>query len=93
MAFFVGHEAGHLLAGHQPVLLAAAAGADGYKEGEKDPEFFVDEFIAEAASKNESASVHSLRLNARMFKAPERAKAIRVPQEMLVDWSAVVSTP
>lgn len=25
--------------------------------------------------------------------APERAKAIRVPQEMLFAWSAVVSTP
>ncbi|MBV7536223.1 M48 family metalloprotease [Duganella sp. sic0402] len=71
MAFFVGHEAGHLLAGHKPVVLAAAAGAGGDLQGEKDPEFefFVDDFIAEVASKNEGAGVHSLRLNAHEIDA------------------------
>lgn len=73
MAFFVGHEVGHLCAGHKPVMTTAAA-TENEQEGEED--FFVDDFIVEAASKDDGPGVHSLRLNAHEVDADVQGIAL-----------------
>lgn len=76
MAFFIGHEVGHLCAGHKPVMTAARAVATPDQECSEEPKYFVDEFIAQATSKNESLSIHSIRLNAHEVDADVQGLAL-----------------
>ncbi|PJC96467.1 hypothetical protein GQ37_022640 [Janthinobacterium sp. BJB1] len=76
MAFFVGHEAGHLLAGHKPVIIAAASAATAGDEDSEELEFVSDDFFTEASSTAAVAGLHSLRLNAHEIDADVQGFAL-----------------
>lgn len=70
MAFFIGHEVGHVWAGHKPIMVrttAATAEPDGDRQ--EAAECFGDAVIAEAAAGEEGAGGDALRLNAHELDA------------------------
>ncbi len=76
MAFLVGHEAGHLAAGHKPVLLAKANAAGAVAEHSEESDVVVDQFVATAKTEDDRAGKHSLRLNAHEVDADVQGFAL-----------------
>ncbi|TAK93503.1 MAG: hypothetical protein EPO09_12425 [Aquabacterium sp.] len=64
MAFLVGHEVGHLAAGHKPLFLKKTSVAGAMAENRKVTDVAVDQFVATAATDYCDEGGHSLRFNA-----------------------------
>ncbi|MBT9503153.1 MAG: hypothetical protein IV092_18045 [Burkholderiaceae bacterium] len=72
MTFFVGHEAGHLAAGHKAVIVTGASNAD----PDEEHVLFVDEFVAAAKAEGATSNNRSLRLNAHEVDADVQGFAL-----------------
>lgn len=76
MAFFIGHEVGHLSAGHKPVVAVTSANSVSSDEADVEQTLFVDDFIVEATSTEQKVGSHSLRLNAHEVDADVQGIAL-----------------
>lgn len=64
MAVFVGHEAGHLAAGHKPIMTSGASTPENEDTNAQDSLLYVDEVITASALGKGAQSTGSVRLNA-----------------------------
>lgn len=76
VAVFLGHEAGHLGAGHKPVFFGNTAAADSGESLVDEPALFVDELFAAAKSADSGSSAHSARFNAHEVDADVQGFAL-----------------
>lgn len=63
MAVYVGHEAGHLAAGHKPVMTSGASATEA-ADPQADCLLYVDDFVSASHDEEGAPTTRSLRLNA-----------------------------